>query len=147
MPITFLKNTGGKFVNKTEKYGLEKSTGWWYSIAAADFDQDGDVDLVAGNLGLNYKYQANSEKSFDVYAADFDKNGKLDIVLGYYNDGEQYPVRGRQCSSEQLPSKRSSRTMILLRGNARRCLYQGRFSKGAPLSRLGILPAILKIRH
>ncbi|MEZ4954801.1 MAG: VCBS repeat-containing protein [Saprospiraceae bacterium] len=104
MPITFLKNTGGKFVNKTEKYGLEKSTGWWYSIAAADFDQDGDVDLVAGNLGLNYKYQANSEKSFDVYAADFDKNGKLDIVLGYYNDGEQYPVRGRQCSSEQIPA-------------------------------------------
>lgn len=104
MPITFLKNTGGKFVNKTEKYGLEKSTGWWYSIAAADFDQDGDIDLVAGNLGLNYKYQANSEKSFDVYAADFDKNGKLDIVLGYYNDGEQYPVRGRQCSSEQIPA-------------------------------------------
>ncbi len=102
MPITFLKNVGGKYENKTEAYGFEKSTGWWYSILADDFDQDGDMDLVAGNLGLNYKYQATKDASFDVYTYDYDKNGKLDIVLGYYNDGVQYPVRGRQCSSEQI---------------------------------------------
>ena len=104
MPITFLKNEGGRFVNKTKEYGLEKSTGWWYSIAADDFDKDGDIDLVAGNLGLNYKYQADENESFDVYANDYDKNGKLDIVLGYYNDGVQYPLRGKQCSSEQIPA-------------------------------------------
>ncbi|MEO1257616.1 MAG: VCBS repeat-containing protein [Bacteroidota bacterium] len=104
MPLTFLKNNGNKFINKTEAYGLEKTTGWWYSILADDFDSDGDVDLVAGNLGLNYKYQASPNKSFDVYASDFDKNGTLDIVLGYYNEGVQYPVRGRQCSSEQIPA-------------------------------------------
>ena len=104
MPLTFLKNNGNKFINKTENYGLEKTNGWWYSILADDFDGDGDMDLVAGNLGLNYKYQASPEKSFDVYASDFDKNGTLDIVLGYYNEGVQYPVRGRQCSSEQMPA-------------------------------------------
>ncbi len=102
MPITFLKNKDGKFENKTEEYGFEKSAGWWYSIVAEDFDKDGDMDLVAGNLGLNYKYQASPEASFDVYAYDYDKNGRLDIVLGYYNDGVQYPLRGRQCSSEQI---------------------------------------------
>lgn len=104
MPITFLQNKGGRFSNQTEAYGLEESTGWWYSIAAADFDQDGDPDLVAGNLGLNYKYQASEEASFDVYASDYDKNGKMDIVLGYYHDGVQYPLRGKQCSSEQIPA-------------------------------------------
>lgn len=102
MPITFFKNTGKEFINKTESYDLERSTGWWYSIIADDFDMDGDVDFVGGNLGLNYKYQATETESFDVYAYDYDKNGNLDIVLGYYNNGIQYPVRGRQCSSEQI---------------------------------------------
>ncbi len=104
MPITFFENTGDEFENVTKDFGLEKTTGWWYSIAAEDFDKDGDQDLVVGNLGLNYKYQASPNESFDVYANDYDKNGKLDIVLGYYDEGVQYPVRGRQCSAEQIPA-------------------------------------------
>jgi hypothetical protein len=104
MPLTFLKNEDGAFKNRTEAYGLSGTTGWWYSVLAEDFDADGDVDLVAGNLGLNYKYQATNEESFDVYAYDYDKNGNLDIVLGYYYDGTQYPLRGRQCSSDQIPA-------------------------------------------
>ncbi len=104
MPITFLQNRDGKLVDKTADYGLEQSTGWWYSILANDLNKDGKPDLIAGNLGLNYKYQASAEASFDVYANDYDKNGKLDIVLGFYEDGVQYPLRGRQCSSEQIPT-------------------------------------------
>ncbi|MDW3195904.1 MAG: VCBS repeat-containing protein [Cytophagales bacterium] len=105
MPITVFQNDGnGVLIDQTESLGLEKTLGWWYSIAAEDFDGDGDMDLAAGNLGLNYKYQATEEQSFDVYANDYDKNGSLDIVLGYYQDGTQYPLRGRQCSSEQIPA-------------------------------------------
>ncbi|MGL1889228.1 MAG: VCBS repeat-containing protein, partial [Reichenbachiella sp.] len=103
MPITVLKNVNGKFENKTEELGLNNTVGWWYSLEAADFDNDGDIDLVGGNLGLNYKYKATPNESFDVYVKDYDANGNLDIVLGYYDQGVQYPVRGRQCSSEQIP--------------------------------------------
>ena len=104
MPITLLENNGKEFIDKTKDYNLDNTSGWWYSIIAEDFDQDGDMDLIAGNLGLNYKYQANEEETFDVYANDYDNNGKQDIVLGYYQDGVQYPLRGKQCSAEQIPA-------------------------------------------
>jgi hypothetical protein len=103
MPLTILKNTNGSFENKTEDYGLDDSTGWWFSIQEGDFDADGDMDYVAGNLGLNYKYKANAKESFDIYYNDFDKSGTSDIVLSYFNGGKKYPLRGRECSSQQMP--------------------------------------------
>ena len=104
MPITIFSQESGEFVNKTDDFGYADTRGWWFSIDGADFDGDGDIDLVVGNLGLNYKYSATAEETFDIYVNDFDKNGTSDIVLGYYNFGKQYPVRGRQCSSEQIPT-------------------------------------------
>ncbi|MDN5202183.1 VCBS repeat-containing protein [Fulvivirgaceae bacterium BMA10] len=98
MPILMLKNTAGKL-----KPMNQLDIGWWFSVNAADIDQDGDIDLIAGNLGNNYKYRASKEEPFKIYAKDFDSNGNYDIVLGYYNDQELYPVRGLQCSSEQIP--------------------------------------------
>jgi hypothetical protein len=94
-------NTG--FTEKTTGSGLEGEVGWWNCIEAADFDKDGDMDLVAGNLGLNYKYKASPSLPFEVYAKDFDNSGSFDIVLGYYNENTLFPVRGRSCSSHQMP--------------------------------------------
>ena len=103
MPLLLLENKGNHFENVTEKAGLAKTTGWYYSILSADFDKDGDLDFVAGNLGLNYKYKASQQEPFEVFASDFDNNGQLDIVLSYYEQGELFPVRGRSCSSDQIP--------------------------------------------
>lgn len=103
MPITVFNFNDGKFKKVGGPKGLEHSTGWWYSLAKGDFDGDGDEDIIAGNLGLNYKYHASVDEPFEVYSYDFDENGKLDIVLGYFNDGTLYPLRGRSCSSQQIP--------------------------------------------
>ena len=103
MPVTLMVNKQGKFENVTGKAGLENTTGWYYSLVSHDFDNDGDQDFVAGNLGLNYKYKASEEEPFEVYSHDFDGNGSLDIVLGYHEQGELYPLRGRSCSSDQIP--------------------------------------------
>jgi len=103
MPITVIENNYGIFT-KTDNDSFKNTTGWWFSIIAKDMDGDGDDDYVVGNLGLNYKYKATVDKTFDVYVNDYDKNKKQDIVLGYYSDTIQYPVRGRQCSSEQIPN-------------------------------------------
>jgi len=99
MPITLFTQREGIF----EKTSLAGSSGWWNRIVAGDFDQDGDEDYVAGNLGWNYKYKSTENEPLHVYCHDFDKNGTLDIVLGYYNQGTCFPVRGRECSSEQMP--------------------------------------------
>ncbi|NRB46837.1 MAG: VCBS repeat-containing protein [Saprospiraceae bacterium] len=102
MPITILENTGSQFT-LAEDTGLEDKVGWWFSIESADMDGDGDQDFLVGNLGLNYKYKASAAEPFEVYLNDFDENGSLDIVLGYFEENELYPVRGRQCSAEQMP--------------------------------------------
>ena len=105
LPITILLNDKGEsFIDVTEDFGMKDSNGWWFSIKSADFDNDGDKDFIVGNLGLNYKYQASENETFDIYFNDFDGNKKNDIVLSYYNEGKKYPLRGRECSSQQIPS-------------------------------------------
>lgn len=108
MPLTIFENNASTFTNATEKYGTVGTAGWWNLLTAADLDGDGDLDLVAGNLGLNLKYKASSSEPFTLYAKDFDENGTHDVYLGYYDhDGICYPVRGRECSSQQLPFVKS----------------------------------------
>lgn len=105
MGIHILENINGEFaLIKNEE--LNNQIGWWQSILPHDFDQDGDTDYIIGNLGTNYKYKATDDKTFDLYANDFDENNKLDIVLSYKQDGKQFPVRGKQCSSQQMPEIR-----------------------------------------
>ena len=99
----FFENTDGKFKRDRNIKGVELLTGWWNAIEDADFDNDGDIDFVIGNNGLNYKYKANAKEPFEIYSNDFDNNGSLDIVLGYYENGNLFPLRGRECSIEQVP--------------------------------------------
>ena len=103
MSPRILLNQDGQFTDKTENSGLSMETGWWNCVTAADFDGDGDVDLVAGNLGLNYNFKGTKEWPFEVYSGDFDNNGKRDIVMAYYNQGILYPWHGLLRSNQQLP--------------------------------------------
>ncbi|NJB71567.1 hypothetical protein GGR42_002029 [Saonia flava] len=105
MPIRVFQNMKTGFKEVTNDVGLnDDTTGWWWSIKGGDFDNDGDTDYIVGNLGLNYKYKAKEEETFDIYFNDFDKNNQGDIILSYYNEGKQFPVRGRECSSQQIPA-------------------------------------------
>jgi hypothetical protein len=104
MPLTVFRNDGKNFKNITKKLGLSKTTGWWYSLTAADFDGDGDLDLVGGNLGLNYKLKTSKDHSFDIYAYDYDRNEVLDVVLAYYQNDIQFPVSDRTAAAAQIPA-------------------------------------------
>lgn len=104
MAIEIYINNNGAFTNQSKAYGTDNNIGWWNTITATDIDKDGNIDVLAGNLGTNSKHKATSEQPFVIMAKDFDSNGTNDIALGYYNDNQLYTVRGLQCSSEQVPS-------------------------------------------
>lgn len=104
MPITIFQWRGSQFENVSSSFALEETQGWWNTIEMADLDQDGDQDFILGNLGLNYKFKASAEKPFTVFADDFDQNGTNDIFLAKYNDDRMVPIRGKECSSQQLPT-------------------------------------------
>jgi enediyne biosynthesis protein E4 len=104
MPIRIFENTKTGFKEVSKETGLADTTGWWWNIKQGDFDKDGDMDYIVGNNGLNYKYKATPNETFDIFSKDFDNDKHKDIVLSYYNEGKQYPVRGRGCSSQQIPN-------------------------------------------
>lgn len=103
MRIEVFLNFNGALQQATDAYGLEHTQGWWNTIAAHDIDGDGDQDFVAGNLGLNYKFHASPNVPLKVHCKDFDENGTYDIVLAKQVQATYYPVRGRTCSSVQMP--------------------------------------------
>ncbi len=112
MPITIFKNYHGVFQNVTQASGIANELGWWNSITAGDFDNDGDIDYIAGNLGINSYYRVNKDYPARIYAADFDQNGSYDAIPSLFLpavDGskKEFPAFGRDDMTKQ---------MILMRG-------------------------------
>jgi enediyne biosynthesis protein E4 len=105
MPLTFIKNQGGNFIHNSS-FIIHHSEGWWSSIASADFDSDGDMDFIAGNVGLNTRYKATEKEPLCIYAKDFDKNGRIDPVLCYYSQGVNYMARTRDELIKQIAAMR-----------------------------------------
>ena len=98
MPITFFKNDKTK-LKKLENTGVDSLFGWWESIKGADFDNDGDIDFVVGNMGANNFYQPSKERPITLIAKDFDNNGTVDPVMFAYfrtnfenQEYESFPV-------------------------------------------------------
>lgn len=81
MPVKFLKNDHGHFTDVTSSSLVGAHVGWWNSIVAGDFDNDGDIDYVVSNLGGNSFYKASSKYPVSVYAKDFNNQGKMQCIL------------------------------------------------------------------
>jgi hypothetical protein len=104
--VQFYRNAGPRLSNVTGLAGLPAMRGWWFSVAAGDFDKDGDADLAVGNLGLNYLYTTSSESKFGIYAADIDVNRTTEIVLTKHTDGIDRPFFGLASISRHVYSAR-----------------------------------------
>ena len=94
MSPTFFKNNQGKLENVTEKLLPKNLKGLWQSILPFDINEDGEMDYLLGNWGLNSKFQASEEHPLKMYYSDFDGNGSTETILAYAKDGEYYTVLG-----------------------------------------------------
>ncbi|WP_128547492.1 VCBS repeat-containing protein [Larkinella soli] len=118
MPITLFKNNRGQTFNHSATPSFNHSTGWWNSLTAGDFDNDGDMDYVAGNVGLNGRYRASEQQPVSLYANDYDKNGSLDPIMSAYNGGKEYPVHPRETLTDQMPSFRQKFQLFSVYGRS-----------------------------
>jgi len=103
LPIAVFSFDGRTFKNHTASFGLEKTTGWWKSIKLADMDHDGDLDLFAGNIGLNNRMVTSEQHPVTLITKDFDGNGSLDPILCFYFNDKLYPYAGRDAIISQIP--------------------------------------------
>ncbi len=108
MPLCFFRNDHGKLVNVTAGSGMAGEIGWWNSITAGDFDNDGDIDYVIGNLGQNSFYRASKEHPVGMYAKDYNGDGKLDPILTQFLPDQngvmkEFPMASRDEMIRQLP--------------------------------------------
>jgi hypothetical protein len=101
MPITLIKNQNGLFTNSSLST-IKNTEGWWNCIITDDFDNDGDMDAMAGNVGLNTRLDASTEEPVRLYLKDFDGNGSLDQIMTYYLDGKEYPFATKDLLSKQM---------------------------------------------
>ena len=96
--VAFLNNNG-KFTKKI----LTDKNGFWNFILPVDINNDGNIDLVVGNLGLNSRLKASSEFPIKLYYNDFDNNGKNEQVLTYYLNKKEIPFANKAELEKQIP--------------------------------------------
>jgi len=79
-PIKVFQNRSGQLEETTAQFGLDKVTGWWNGITSGDLDEDGRLDIVAANWGLNSEHSATPQRPLELYFGDLLDRGVIDLI-------------------------------------------------------------------
>ncbi len=101
MPVTILEYKNNKLQIEDT---IANSGGWWNCLQIADVNNDGKLDLIGGNFGLNSRIKATPQQPAKLYVGDFDNSGKTNCIPVYYKtDGKAYPYFLKSELQAQLP--------------------------------------------
>jgi len=103
MGLKVFINENGKFKEKKDAFGPDKTEGWWNCLAAGDFNGDGHIDFIAGNHGLNSRFKASPGKPVSMYVNDFDLNGTVEQIICTYDGDKSYPLALKHDLTRQIP--------------------------------------------
>ena len=90
-------------VKNWRKGKVTELPGWWNFTLPVDVDGDGDLDLIAGNLGLNTRLKATQEQPINMYYNDFDDNGKAEQIVTFYLQDKEIPFANKDEIQRQIP--------------------------------------------
>ncbi len=106
MKLHAFSNKNGKLTNVSDRYFPDGLSGWWNRLQVADMDGDGDMDIIAGNWGLNSPIKVSKSEPATLLYNDFDNNGSVDPLICYYIQGKSYPMASRDEMTDQIVSLR-----------------------------------------
>ncbi len=102
MGVAFFINQNGNF-EKMETHPVSELKGWWNTLYPTDLNNDGKIDFVLGNHGLNSRFKASNNRPITLYSKDFDGNGFQDPILVFKSDdGKDYPFALRHSLIDQI---------------------------------------------
>ncbi|HOW08814.1 MAG TPA: VCBS repeat-containing protein [Bacteroidales bacterium] len=104
MPLKVFINDKGVFREKKDAFGQLRTEGWWNCLASGDFDNDGDIDFIAGNHGLNSRFRASGNKPVSMYVNDFDLNGTVEQIICAFDGELSYPFALKHDLTRQIPA-------------------------------------------
>lgn len=97
------RNSAGEWVDQSKAYGLSNIKGLWNKIEVVDIDADGDLDIIAANMGLNNRISNLIEKEATLFVNDFDRNGSVETILCSTTSKGNIPLLLRDDLLMQLP--------------------------------------------
>lgn len=102
MSIHIYEKQGEIWKDESERFGTAGYEGWWNTIEVKDLNQDGYLEIIVGNLGLNSRYKASETYPLRIYASDYDANGSIDAVMSYANAQGEFIIHDKTTLSQQI---------------------------------------------
>ncbi|TVZ16381.1 VCBS repeat protein [Maribacter sp. MAR_2009_72] len=118
-PVRIYVNKNGKLVDETGTYFNNEINGLWTTLELADINKDGNIDILAGNIGVNTQFKLSSATPATLYYTDFDQNGSIDPILNFYVGNTSYPYITRDELLGQLAGFRQRFTSYETYANAK----------------------------